>query len=650
MSDSNIEWLESGEPYSKNFNDIYFSKENGLAESQYVFLDGNKLHKRFQKAVGKFIIAEAGFGTGLNFLACWQLFEATNNPDLYLEFISTEKYPLNKTQLMKALSLWPQLNVQAKKLFDAYPENCYPGTVQIQISNQILLTLIFEDAATAFSKSTQAVDAWFLDGFAPSKNPELWSAKLFNEIARLSKKEQTEITTFSTFTAASQVRKSLIAAGFNVQKRKGFGRKREMLLGYFQDTARYFKPPIAPYFSIPKPMTKSSSKIAIIGAGLIGCATAYELSKYGIHVDIFDKNPEIAAGASGNAIGIAHPYLSKDGNISDLFFTQGYLQLKDFIAHHAQAFPHAIQSALIPLKDDQKLDFYHTLLTKRNISPEIAKIETIENGKTISGIALNSPALYYPKALSVSPKALCQTWLKLSENTTQLHRNFEIQGIIQKDKKWTLNTKNKQTLEYSHVILATGYEQNLLIQNLSSLPLIPKSGQIDIINNTGLKNIYIDTNYFVPIENNQLLIGATFRNSGIPETLPKIEDYQKNLIGLPIPNKLNFPLSSRVSTRCMTPDHLPIIGQLPDFNHFCGNYKESVNKGVVLNKMPNCPYYPGLYIATGFGSKGLSGALPAAQIIRALLCGHSLPVDTKIYQALHPARFKIREYKSAKTS
>ncbi len=357
MKSPQVKWLPSGEPYSEKFRDIYFSNQNGLAESCYVFLEGNDLTARFKESTGIFRIAETGFGTGLNFLACCQLFNKINNPHLFLDYVSVEKFPLSKPELQQALSIWSELAYLSDQLIHSYPEICYPGTVQIQLAENVLLTLIFDDAVGGYSKYQHHVNAWFLDGFAPSLNPEMWSDKLFQQVARLSSIQDTT-TTFSTFTAASQVRKELSRVGFEVIKRKGFGKKREMLFGMFQSVDKCYKHPIPPYNSVPSvPKGFEISKVAIVGAGLAGCALAYELAKYNICSDIYDKADELASGASGNPIGIAHPYLSMDCNVSDMFFTQGFLRLKAFLLNQKYFADYKICPIFQLLDQDNKYKF-----------------------------------------------------------------------------------------------------------------------------------------------------------------------------------------------------------------------------------------------------------------------------------------------------
>ncbi len=231
-----ITW-QNGQPFSSQFNDVYFSSDNGLAETQYVFIEQNQLIKRFKALqTNQFTIAETGFGTGLSLLSTWKLWQEYAPPKATLHFISCEKYPITEQDLAKGHQQWPELSDLSGKLIEQYQININDTReITLDIEN-IKLTLLLDDASIALSQlnfNELKINAWFLDGFAPSKNPDMWTDNLFNQMARLSD----ENTTFATFTSASAVRQGLQKAGFTVNKLPGFGKKREMLAGKFNGHA-----------------------------------------------------------------------------------------------------------------------------------------------------------------------------------------------------------------------------------------------------------------------------------------------------------------------------------------------------------------------------------------------------------------------------
>lgn len=227
---SHIEWTSNGTPMSRLFNDVYFSTHDGLAESNYVFLSGNNLPTRF-KQCKEFYITELGFGTGLNFLACWQLWHRIAKKNAILHYYAIDRYPLTSQDMKKALAVWPTLTPFAEKLLNKYP-NTEEGEHTIIFDNgRVKLHLIWEDASKGILGigKEHLVDAWFLDGFTPSKNPEMWRDDIFINMG----KKTVQGGSFATFTAAGNVKRGLNHAGFQIEKKPGFGMKREMMCGIF---------------------------------------------------------------------------------------------------------------------------------------------------------------------------------------------------------------------------------------------------------------------------------------------------------------------------------------------------------------------------------------------------------------------------------
>ncbi len=229
MQYSNIKWINN-QPYSINFNDIYSNSEDGLEETEYVFIQHNQLKQRFAVLENStFTIIETGFGTGLNFLAVAAHWLALAPPSVILHYISIEKFPLKLEDLRRAHATWPQFAKISEELLQHYV-NLKAGNNQFSMAGSRMdISLQADDILAALPQISQKVDAWLLDGFAPAKNAEMWSEEVFAHMARLSKSS----TTFATFTSAGAVRRGLQTAGFEVKKHAGFGKKREMLSGVF---------------------------------------------------------------------------------------------------------------------------------------------------------------------------------------------------------------------------------------------------------------------------------------------------------------------------------------------------------------------------------------------------------------------------------
>ena len=239
MQFANIVWQENkgtknstGLPYSLDFNDVYFNTDDGLKETEHVFITQNQLQQRFSNAsLSQFTIIETGFGTGLNFLVVITLWLKIAPKDATLHYIGIEKSPLSLADLTRAQALWPQFSEVSHALIAQYStlnSTIKSGANHFSIAaDRIQLDLQVDDIALALPRLSTLTDAWLLDGFAPAKNAAMWSNEVFAHMARLSKPN----TTLATFTSASSVRRGLQAAGFKVTKHKGFGKKREMLSG-----------------------------------------------------------------------------------------------------------------------------------------------------------------------------------------------------------------------------------------------------------------------------------------------------------------------------------------------------------------------------------------------------------------------------------
>ncbi len=236
IEQNHIEFDENGLPYSKVFEDKYFCAEDGLGESEYTFCRGNNLKERFRDLSdedGDFTIIETGFGSGLNFLCAWKLWREVSPQNAQLHYISLDQYPMTVSDLDRTLSLWPSVQNYKEKLtkeYSAFNERC--NCAQFEESN-VKVTVIFDHVNQALDTMiAQSIlaDAWFLDGFAPSKNPDMWSQGVFERMAQLSQAK----ATMATFTSAGFVMRGLRSSGFDVNKVQGFGSKRHMLSGTFK--------------------------------------------------------------------------------------------------------------------------------------------------------------------------------------------------------------------------------------------------------------------------------------------------------------------------------------------------------------------------------------------------------------------------------
>ncbi|OAP34824.1 tRNA (5-methylaminomethyl-2-thiouridine)(34)-methyltransferase MnmD [Sinorhizobium americanum] len=219
-----LEWHAGDMPYSVEFGDHFYCRTDGRLECGHVFLSGNRLPARWS-AGAAFTIGELGFGTGLNFCETWRQWNEAQVTDGRLHFISFERFPMRAEEIDRALSHWPEIDAERRALVGHWPET---RARRIDIDfNDVRLTVVCGTALEGVAQLPESFDAWFLDGFAPSRNPDMWSQELMQAVFD----KTVRGGTFATYAAAGFVRRNLAAAGFAVDRLPGFAGKREMLRG-----------------------------------------------------------------------------------------------------------------------------------------------------------------------------------------------------------------------------------------------------------------------------------------------------------------------------------------------------------------------------------------------------------------------------------
>lgn len=579
-----------GAPVSEIFDDIYFSAEDGVAETNHVFLKGNYLPENWRGA-DNFVIAETGFGTGLNFLCTWKLFEETAKPHQHLDFISIEKYPLHSDYIHQVLVPWKDyFGSRLERLRENYPIRV-AGFHRIQITPQITLTLIFDDIHDALPEMEAQVDCWFLDGFTPAKNPDMWDENLYTQMARLSHNQ----TTYATFTAAGDVRRGLAKAGFSVEKRDGFGRKRDMISGeYQQDRPKVEKP--------------NQKKIAIIGAGLAGTSCAYVLNSYGYDVTIYEASDHVGAGASGNSTGFYNPRFTAQRDEVSNFFAPAYAQIIRLAKQAGEAIDYNPCGALHLINSPEKEKRFHNLLQNWGWDDAHAQILDVDQASDIAGIALDHGALYLTDSGSVTPKKLCEYYA----------RDIEI--------KFNAPVDNLDEIEADAIILCNAHAVQKF-EPLKWLELETVRGQVSVLQESELsKNLKCNVHYggyLSPSLNGAHMVGATFQK-WLDHTDVIQEDHQQNIenlkVALPVLERENFDtVSGWAGLRTATKDRFPVIGHVPEQDN--------------------------IYVSTAFGSHGIVGSLAGAHYIADLMRNGPLSLPASSCKALNSNRFIERAKK-----
>lgn len=661
-----LTWSDDGQPISKTFDDVYFSRHNGLEETRYVFLQNNNLPARWHGLQhGSFVIAETGFGTGLNFLTTWLCWLNEAPPHATLHFISVEKYPLNKSDLQRALALWPELQSLSAQLLALYPPVSVRGFHRLDFG-QVKLTLIFDDAEkgleqllaapnigsktlaqkanwSPFYPHSELIDAWFLDGFAPAKNPEMWTPILFDTLAKLSGAR----TTFATFTAAGIVKRGLQQAGFICQKVAGYGRKREMLCGTMSDTlgTGAYRP--SPCWHLTTVKTSAPCRhVAVIGAGLAGATTASALARAGIKVSVFERDA-VASGGSGNAQGVVYSRLShQPGALAEFNLASFTYALRFYKQNHL--FEHAGDACgVLQLLDAKQLTHARTIADAHSANTEFVELVDALKAAKIAGISISQSALWFSQSGWLSPPQVCQKLLQ--DPRISLFEHCEIQLLEKQQNGWRLHCSNRLAEEFDAVVICAAHQSSRL-NYCEAIPGKGIRGQVSQVHATPesapLQTVLCAQGYIPPQTAHRHWLGATFDLTSDDNEL-RWQDHADNLAAV---TRMSPAFSSlevkeltdgRASARCATPDYLPIVGAVPKLEE-----TEEIFAGLRHNALKSIDaagaFEPNLYVNLGHGSRGLTYTPISADIIASLLMGAPLPLPRDLLLHLHPARFAIR--------
>ena len=645
-----IDWDDQGLPRSRVFDDVYFSDLSGLDETRYVFLEQNALRERFAALPvgGRLVIGETGFGTGLNFLCAWQLFEQHAVAGARLHFVSVEKYPLSLPDLQRALALWPELKPFADQLLTQYVA-IHPGFQRLVLDNgRVTLTLLIGDALEQLPQLDAQIDAWFLDGFAPAKNPDMWTAELFAELARLAAPG----STISTFTSTGWVRRLLNAAGFKMKRTPGIGHKWEILRGVFLGWPEEVPAPAAtkPWFARPTPLT-GDRRALVIGAGLAGCATAASLAARGWQVSLLERHNALAQEASGNPQGVLYLKLSAHGTALSQLIVSGFGHTRRLL-EHLQRGVDWDDCGVLQLAFNAKEAERQAQLAAA-FAPDLVHLLDQPQAQIQAGIALEHGGLFFPEGGWVHPPALCH-WQASSANIQWLpHRDvLELRKVDDQWQAWD----GDYVLASAPVVILAGAAEIKRFPQSAELPLKRIRGQITRLAQTpesqGLATVVCAEGYVAPARLGEHTLGASFDFKS-DDLTPTLAEHLGNLalleeISPDLATRLHAQaldpqqLEGRAAFRCTSPDYLPIVGPLAEPAAFADTYAVLSKDARQVPDIP-CPWLEGFYVNSGHGSRGLITAPLSGELLAAWIENEPLPLPRTVAEACHPNRFAVRQ-------
>lgn len=608
-----IEWREDGTPVALNHGDVYFSAHNGLEETRAVFLRGCNVPEAWQ---GKdvYTVAELGFGTGLNFLALCELWEKTRpTPNAQLHFISFEGFPLDAADADKALRRWPELDEFRHRLIENWPVRMRGVQRIVWPDAGITLTLHIDEISKALPASSFKADAWFLDGFSPAKNSDMWSEAVYPLIAERSALG----AVIGTYTVAGHVRRGLAAAGFEVSKQPGFARKRERLEAIYSSQ----RLPLSDIHGLRGPAEKPK-QVAVIGGGIAGCTIANKLARRGLEVVLYDEADALGAGASGNPIALVKPRLDVGDTVTSRLLLESYV--------FAHAYYRGLPGVTLldvdqPAKSQTEMERYSKLIADPPLEPYL--FEASEDGIRHRNALALRPAEVLPALLSSVSCVCC--------------------GTVSIDLK--LRTVNGQA--YDAIILATGSSIASTCKETAWLDIRKKAGQIEyVIDAPEISPLAVSSGKYVIALSSTRLVGANFEACDkAPDASPAVrgdnlEAVEKLAPDL-CPDFENPALKSRVSIRATTADSLPIVGALPDYALSISKFSDLRDGKRVA---ADAPLMDGVFLLTGLGARGFTFAPLMAEYLASQMFGEAPPLSQSAMQAISPMRQILRGLKRGK--
>lgn len=589
--------FRDGVPYSAAYDDVYHSADGGAGQARHVFLQGCGLPGAWAGRT-HFAILETGFGTGLNFLATWAAWRADPARCARLHFCSVEKHPFRAEDLARLHALWPDFAALSAELIAHWPP-AVPGFHRIALDGgRVLLTLMLGEADDCLPQLDARIDAFYLDGFAPDRNAELWRPALFAELARLARPGAAA----ATYSVAAPVRQGLAGAGFACEKRAGFGRKRHCLAARFRGETT--------------PAVRLPQRVAVVGAGVAGSAVAHALARRGVEVVVLERAAAPAQAASGNPVAVFRPVIARADNASTRLTRAAFLH--DLRAWRAlDGLDWARCGVLHLAKDAEAGARYRQAFAAAAPPPDYARWVGRDEASALANWPLAAAGVFYPQAGWVAPQSLCAAWL--AHAAIALKIRAAAARLETGPQGWRVFDASGALLaEADAVVLANARDAQCLAPG-PGWPIHDVRGQITRLpagSLPRLERVIAREGYLVP--GVRPLVGATYEHDDL-DTAPRAASDAANLARLEsiLPGAAAgldaAALEGRAALRATLPDRLPLVGAVDG----CAD----------------------LYVAAGYASRGVVWAGLLGEALADRLCGEPMPLETDLAAAVSPGRF-----------
>lgn len=622
-----IEFDADGVPQAPAFGDRYHPRQGAAAQARHVFLAGNDLPRRWQ-GQPDFTVFETGFGLGNNFLATWQAWRDDPARSERLHYVAVEAHPLTGADLARCHveSPWPEL---AAALQAAWPP-LVAGLHPIQLDGGALqLLLAFGDIDAMARQLDVAVDAFFLDGFAPDRNPAMWSAPLLQALARKARAGATA----ATWSVARAVGDGLRRAGFEVERAPGSGGKREI-------TRARYAPRFLPRGAGRRAAAASTPNALIVGAGLAGGWAAHALAQQGWRATVLDGHAEPAQETSGNPAGLFHATVNADDGLHARFNRAAALLTARWLTPWCAsgAVAGAVDGLLRLTADDAAA--MQALLDRQGLPPAVVQAVDAAAASRLAGVALTRAAWYFPGGGWVSPRALVRHLLATPGVT--FRGGQAVDALHRTGDEWRLLDRAGHVIDRAAVVvLASGTATSRLWPD-AGWPLGLSRGQVSWWSPAPAgapapRIPLAGAGYALATPDGGLLCGATAAPGDLHAGLRDADhafnlDRLHQLTGWRAPDQC-LP-AGRVGWRVQTPARLPLVGPVPA--------REVALGAPTRRPARELPREPGLFVLGALGSRGLTWGPLAGQVLAAWISGAPMPLEARLRDALDPARWALR--------
>lgn len=631
----------TGPPFSADYQDLYHPHAGAFVQARHVFLAGNGLPERW-RGREKFVVLETGFGLGNNFLATWDAWQ--HDPDAcgQLHFIAIERHPLGRADLGQVHRDSP-LPALANALTAAWPP-LTPNLHRLSFEGgRVQLLLALGDVAALLPQLTAQVDAFFLDGFAPARNPAMWQDRLFKAMARLAQPGATA----ATWTASQTVRAGLRSAGFAVQLAPGIGGKLDI-------TMARFEPPFQPQRAATgrnavRSMGSTPRRAVVVGAGLAGCAAAWALAEQGWKTTLLDRHALPAQEASGNPAGLFHGIVNPQDGAHARFNRAAALEaqrvVQQAIADHGVMGSTAGLLRLEPMQRDFAM--MARLLAATGLPTDYVQALNAERASALCGLSLQHPAWFYPGGGWVAPGQLASALLGRAGSDTTFRGGVDVHSLHPGAKGWELCDAHGMTIDAAETLVLANAFDALRLLGSPAWPVQKVRGQISLMPAGAAPALPIlalaGAGYLLPPVLGQAVFGATAQ-PGDEDPSVRRADHEHNLAQLVRLGGSAFArinpaeMQGRTAWRMVSGDRLPIVGAVPDLSAL----NAEAARGRRFEQQRRIPRLPGLYVLTALGSRGITWSPLAAQAVASSITGAPQALEADLLDAIDPARFIAR--------